>query len=245
MDLTIVDDYEALSREAADLAALLVSVDPSAAIVVATGHSPMGMYQELAERRQRGELDTSQLRIFQLDEYLGIGPDDPRSLFSWMERSFLTPLGIAASQVMRLPGDAEHPEVVCRAYDQAVQAAGGFDLAILGLGPNGHLGFNEPPSYPDAPTRVVALAPESVASNRRYFGGEHEIPARALTAGMATLLGAKRTLLLVSGERKRDILRRTVEGPQTPGIPASYLQRASKVTVIADRAAAGSLQAAR
>jgi glucosamine-6-phosphate deaminase len=237
MDLIVVDDYEALSRVGADWLAESIQAKPDAAIVVATGNTPMGSYRELAERRSRGQVDTSQLHVFQLDAYLGLAPEDPRSLFGWTRRSFVEPLGIAAENVVRLDGEEPDPGEACHRYEMAVRAAGGFDISILGLGPNGHLGFNEPPSLPDAPTRVVDLTPESMVSNARYWGGEEKVPPQALTCGMDLLLAARRTLLLVSGAHKYQILHRTVEGPPTPEVPASYLQLAPNVMVLADRAA--------
>ena len=237
MEIIIVDDYEALSRAGAGWMVEAIRDKPAAAIVAATGDTPMGMYVELAQVRIRGLIDTSRLRVFQLDAYLGLAPDDPRALFGWTRRSFIEPLGIAAENVVRLAGDAVDPWEACRFYEAAVREIGGFDLSILGLGPNGHIGFNEPPSPPDAPTRVVDLTPESILSNARYWGGEDQVPRQALTCGMDLLLAARRTLLLVSGAHKYEILHRTVEGPQTPEVPASYLQSAPNVTVIADRAA--------
>ena len=237
MYLTITDDYEGLSRAGADFVSALITANPTASIVVATGESPMGMYRDLGARIARGELDASHLRIFQLDAYLGIGTDDPRSLYGWMDRSFLQPLRIPPANVVRLPGDTPDPDAACRAYDDAVAAAGGFDLSILGLGPNGHLGFNEPPSSPDLPTRVVDLTQESLDSNARYWGGRDRVPTRAITAGMRQLLAARQTLLLVSGARKHTIVRRAVEGPPTADVPGSLLQQAPHVTVIVDRAA--------
>jgi glucosamine-6-phosphate deaminase len=237
VNLIIVEDHEALSRRGADWLAEAIEAKPEASIVVATGDTPMGVYRELAECRARGLVETSRLRIFQLDAYLGLAPDDRRSLFGWMRRSFLEPLGIPDGNVVRLAGDTADPWEACRAYDATARALGGFDLSVLGLGPNGHLGFNEPPSPPDAPTRVVHLTPESVASNARYWGGENQVPRQALTCGMDLLLSARRTLLLVSGAHKHEILHRTVAGPQTPEVPASYLQSAPEVTVLADRAA--------
>jgi glucosamine-6-phosphate deaminase len=237
MRIQIADDYEAVSQAGADYIAAAIAARPDAAMVVATGETPMGIYRELAERRRRGRLDTSRLRVFQLDAYVGLAADDERALFRWMAQSFLEPLGIPAERVVRLPGDAADLAAACRAYDAAVAAAGGFDLSILGLGPNGHLGFNEPPADAQASTRLVALTEESVASNARYWGGRERVPRQALTAGMAQLLGARRTLLVVSGAHKRAILRRAVEGPVGPDVPASYLQTAPDVTVLADRAA--------
>jgi glucosamine-6-phosphate deaminase len=237
VDLIIVEDYEALSHHGADWLVDAIRAKPDAAVVAATGNTPMGMYIDLAQLRIRGLVDTSRLHVFQLDAYLGLAPDDPRALFGWTRRSFLEPLGIAATNVVRLTGDAPDPWEACSRYEAAVREVGGFDISILGLGPNGHLGFNEPPSPPDAPTRVVHLTPESIASNARYWGGEDQVPRQALTCGMDLLLAAQQTLLIVSGAHKHEVLHRAVEGPQTPEVPASYLQSASNVMVLADRAA--------
>jgi glucosamine-6-phosphate deaminase len=237
MDLILVDDYPALSRRGAGWLSEAIQANPRAAVVVATGDTPMGVYRDLAQRRAREGFDTSELRAFQLDAYVGLAPGDRRSLLGWMQRSFIEPLGIPAENVVRLAGDAADPGDACRAYERAVRQEGGFDISILGLGPNGHLGFNEPPSPPDAPTRLVDLTPESILSNARYWGGEDQVPRQAITCGMDLLLAARRTLLVVSGAHKYEILHRAVEGPQSPDVPASYLQRASNVTVLADRAA--------
>ena len=240
MRFVVAEDYDALSRAAADELVAVVARNPTASVLVATGNTPMGMYAELAERR-RGGFDATRLRAVQLDEYLGLAPDDRRSLSGWMRRSFTGPLGVPDANVVRLPGDADDPDAACAAFDRAIVAAGGIDVAILGLGPNGHLGFNEPPSPADAPTRVVDLTPASIVSNGPYWGGTDEVPRRAVTAGMRTLLAARLTLLVVSGAHKRDILARTVAGPVTPGVPASLLRMAPNVVVVADRAAWGDL----
>jgi glucosamine-6-phosphate deaminase len=237
MKLTVVEDEAALSQAGADLIASVIAARPDAALVVATGNTPMGIYSELARRAARGQLDTTRLRIFQLDAYLGLAPDDRRALYGWMLRSFVQPLGIREAQVVRLPGDTPDPQAACQAYAAAVRAAGGFDLSILGLGPNGHLGFNEPPCGPRDPTRLVDLTPESIASNAAYWGGEDQVPRQALTCGMDLLLEARQTLLVVSGAHKHQILRRTVAGPPTPELPASQLHIAPGVSVLADRAA--------
>jgi glucosamine-6-phosphate deaminase len=236
MRTVVVRDYEALSRAAADAIAATLSRKPDALMLLATGDTPMGAYRELAERRLRGELDTSQLRAAQLDEYAGLGADDRRSLYGWMERSFLDPLGVTAERTIRL--DALLPsDVACREYDAAIAAAGGFELAVLGLGPNGHLGFNEPPSPRDAPTREVALAPESLVSNAVYWGDD--VPRRAVTAGMDLIMEARAVLVIVSGSHKRAILERTLQGEPSPDCPASLLRLRGAVTVAADRASLG------
>lgn len=239
MHLILTEDYEELSRAGANLVAEVISANPTANVLVATGETPMGIYRELTAYRQRGKLDALGLRVFQLDEYLDLEPGDHRSLYDWTVRAFVEPMGVPESNVVRLEGAAEDPESACHAYEEAVRGADGIDLAVLGLGPNGHLGFNEPPAYPDAPTRVVDLTEESVKSNGYYWGGPSQVPRRALTAGMTVLLAARQTLLVVSGERKREVLRRALKAPITPDVPASYLQLAPNVTVIADRAAWG------
>ncbi len=236
---TLADDYAALSLAGALLLAEAIGRAPDAAVVVATGSTPMGIYDELARIYGRGELNTSRLRVFQLDAYCDIAADDHRSLFRWMDERFVRPLGIAPAQVVRLLGDSGDHELACHTYAAAVRDAGGFDIAILGLGPNGHLGFNEPPSAADAPTRRIALSEASMVSNAAYWGGREQVPTHALTCGMDLLLAARSTLLLVSGAHKRSILRATIHGPETPDVPASLLRRATSVTVLADRAAWG------
>ncbi|HVC80858.1 MAG TPA: glucosamine-6-phosphate deaminase [Chloroflexota bacterium] len=237
MRIEIVADYQAVSRAAATHIAAVVAAKPTASIVLATGATPMGTYEELVARHERGDFDATRLRVFQLDAYLGLGRADRRSLYRWLAESFLTPLAVPDEHVVAFPGDTADPEATCLAFDAAVRDAGGFDLSVLGLGPNGHLGFNEPPAAPDSPTRVVDLSQESLGSNAAYWGGIDQVPRRALTAGLASLLAARDTLLLVSGAHKHRILRRTVEEGPTPDVPASYLQLAASVTVIADRAA--------
>jgi glucosamine-6-phosphate deaminase len=233
----ILPNYDALSQASADLIAATIAAKPHAALVVATGDTPMGAYRVLTERRQQGLIDPTKLQIFQLDAYCGLAADDRRALIGWTMRSFVEPLGISPQQVVRLPGDATDPQAACAEYATAVAGAGGFDLAILGLGPNGHLGFNEPPSHADSPTRMVALTEESLVSNARYWGGREYVPTHALTCGMDLLLAARQIILIVSGAHKHGILQRTLHAPPTPDVPASWLQQAANVTVFADQAA--------
>ena len=229
-DYQVYDTPEEVARHAADFIEARVREKPDAKLLVATGNTPMPTYAELARR----DLDMRKTRAIQLDEYLGVSEDDPRSLYRWMRRSFVEPLRI--ENVLRFDPTTPDPEAACTRYAETIRDLGGIDLAILGLGPNGHLGFNEPPSPADAPTRVVTLSEESLQSNAGYWGGLN-VPRRALTVGLDLILKAEACLLLVTGERKRDILRQTLEGPVSPQVPASYLQNAL-LTVMADRAAA-------
>jgi glucosamine-6-phosphate deaminase len=234
LTLQTAPDAQALAVLAADLIAEQVRARPDLSVLVATGTTPMPTYDELSRRVRAGELDLSRVTAVQLDEYLGLEHGDARSLWAWMEERFVRPLGI--TRTVRLSGDGGNAQQTCADYDAAVAALGGIDLAILGLGPNGHLGFNEPPSAPDAPTRAVELSPASLVSNRAYW--DRDVPAQALTAGMSVILAARSTLLLVTGAHKRGILRRVLDGPQTPDVPASLLGGPG-VSVLADVAALG------
>lgn len=237
--IIVVENTPAVGRVGADIVAQAIAARPDASIAAATGHSPMGLYAELATRRRKGELDTKAIRAFQLDEYLGLGQDDPRSLLRWLHQSFLAPLGVNADRVEPLPVDGALDQG-CAAFDQALVAQGGLDLAILGLGPNGHIGFNEPPSERDAPTRAVDLTAGTREANTRYWGDLDAVPTRAVTMGMAQLLSARNIVLVVSGKTKRQIVHRALEGPVDAGLPASFLQVADgDVTVVVDRAAWG------
>src|SRR5690242_9101899 len=177
----------------------------------ALGSSALGVYSGLGRRPDQ--------RLVQLDEYV-VPAGDQRSLIGWLRRDVAGPLGVPDGRVVRLDGGAIDTDAACRAYDAAVDAVGGIDVAVLGLGPNGHLGFNEPPSGRHAPTRRVSLSPASLASNARYWPGLG-VPREALTAGMSTILGAGFVLLVVRGESKRAILRTMLEGPVTADVPAS------------------------
>jgi glucosamine-6-phosphate deaminase len=228
----VVEDYEELSAKAAERTAT-----PRARVVAATGRTPIGAYGELARRHARGELDTSSLVVHQLDEYLGAGSDGSLSLGAWMRRSFLDPLEIPDDRVVWLPTDGG--AAVLASYDRAVVDAGGFDLAVLGIGVNGHLGFNEPPSDGSAPTRSVTLSDESRRSNAAYRNDGRPAPERAVTIGLGPLLAARTIVLLASGTAKAGILGRALRGPVTPSVPASFLQEVPDLRVIADRAAWG------
>ena len=237
--VVIVEDADDIGRVGADLVAEAIARNPAASITAATGQSPMGLYAALAERYRSGAFETDAVTVFQLDEYLGLAPSDRRSLLGWMRRSFLKPLDVDADRVFPLTADGD-PRNACASFDQSIEVRGLLDLAILGLGRNGHLGFNEPPSAAESPTRVVELSAITIDDNARYWGSLADVPTRAITMGMRNLLNARQVVLLASGEVKRTIVRRALEGPIGPEVPASLLRAAkADVTVIVDRAAWG------
>jgi glucosamine-6-phosphate deaminase len=231
---------EGFDEAVADLLAGTVTERPDAVLLLATGNTPIGGFRVLARRAAGGAVDLSAVRVVQLDEYVGVPDDDRRSLYGWLERELLTPLGIPAGRVTRFHvAAAAGVAASCRAMDDAIVGLGGLDLALLGIGPNGHLGFNEPPSAADAPTREVPLAPASIVSNAVYWGGEDQVPRTAVTVGMAPILAAREVALVVRGAHKRGILEQTLHGPETPDVPASLARRAARLTVVADEAALG------
>ncbi|MGI9252824.1 MAG: 6-phosphogluconolactonase [Thermomicrobiales bacterium] len=237
----VTDNPTITSRTVADIILAAIRREPDLVFIPATGNTPMGAYARLAKQIRRDAADVSRVRVFQLDEYLGLPPGDSRLLAGWMERSLIEPLGIPSANVVRFDSMAADVAGMCAAYDAALAAAGGAGLTVLGLGPNGHIGFNEPPSGPDLPTREIALTGASIRSNGPYWGGEERVPRRAVTCGMAPLLAAREIVLVVQGESKREILARTLAGPVTPDVPASFLRDAANVTIVVDRAAWGDL----
>jgi len=235
----IVENADEIGRVGAGLVTDTIARSPAASITAATGESPMGLYSALAAHYRSGMLETSAVTVFQLDEYLGLAPGDRRSLLGWMRRSFLEPLGVSDERVIPLLPDGD-PEEACAAFDRAIEAHGRLDIAILGLGRNGHLGFNEPPSAPRSPTRVVELSAVTLEDNARYWGSMADVPAKAVTMGLRQLLGARQIVMVVSGAIKRAIVHRALDGPVGPEVPASFLRTAeADVTVIVDRAAWG------
>ncbi len=238
----VLDDYETLSREAAGIVDLTVRTNPGAAITLPTGETPRGMYNELVRRITSGDLDFSTVHFFCLDDYLGATIDDPASLTAWLNEVFLTPAKLHGDHVHFVPTAANDPDAAAAAYDAEIQARGGLKLAVLGLGPNGHLGFNEPGSPPESRTRVVDLTRQSRDQNAQYYEGTPSIPTQAMTIGLGTLLEADQIVLIVSGASKAGILKASLEGPMTPDVPGSFLRAAgSRVVVLADREAASAL----
>ena len=237
LQLILADDYQDMSRRAAGLVGDILEPLAAPNVILPTGNTPLGMYRELAADVAAGALDLSRLRLFQLDEYAGIDSDDWRCLAAWLKRSFLEGLNIPAGAVTNFNPSAGDRVQEARRMERAIEAAGDIDFQLLGLGLNGHVGFNEPGSAPDAATRVVELSAESVRSNACYWGDASVVPRQAYTLGLKVLSQARRTLLLVGGSAKADILAAVLEGPITPRVPATFLRLLDGVTVIADRAA--------
>lgn len=204
----------------------------------ATGNSPRTLYALLPGALGSVREDVARrLNVYQMDEYAGLARGDERSLYGWMLHDLTDPLGIPRSRVVPLLEAGVAPEISCRCFDEKLAAAGGLDVLVAGLGPNGHLGFNEPPSSPDSPSRIVDLTPESVQSNAAYWGCTDRVPRRAATTGLRAMLAARAIMVVVTGAHKRSILQSVLLGPVTSAVPASFLQQAPQTVILADRAA--------
>jgi glucosamine-6-phosphate deaminase len=239
----VVADYDAMSQEAAEMVALAVSNNPGAAITLPTGETPRGMYEELVRRITAGNLDFSRVHFFCLDDYLGTSIENEASLTRWLNDVFLEPANLHGDNVHFIPTMAPIPDAAADAYEDEIHSHGGLKLAVIGLGPNGHIGFNEPGSLPESRTRVVDLTEESRGQNALYYEGQPDIPAQAMTIGLGTILEADQIVLIVSGASKAGILQASLEGPMTVDIPGSFLRAAgSRLVVIADEAAASGLE---
>ena len=206
-----------------------------------TGGTPLGMYAELAKAVRGGRADFSRVTTFNLDEYCGLPAGDPQSYREFMRVNFYEPCKLASANARIPDGNAADPAAEAPAYEAAIRAAGGIDLQVLGIGHNGHIGFNEPGTPADSRTHVVALTEQTRQANARFFASIDDVPTRAITMGLQTILEAREILLLANGKDKAQIVAAALRGPVCVENPASFLQRHPRLTVIVDAAAAGLL----
>lgn len=237
-------DYEALSRRAANLISAEVIYRPNCVLGLATGASPVGTYRQLIQWNQRGDFSFQEVRTINLDEYKGLAPDHPQSYRYFMQANLFDHVDIDPRNTFVPNGMAGDPEAECAAYDARIQALGYADLQLLGLGGNGHIGFNEPCGCFVKETHVVDLSASTIEANARFFESPADVPSQALTMGIGAIMAARRVLLIASGERKAEALYQAFCGPITPQCPASILQLHGDVVVVADRAALSRMTAA-
>lgn len=235
-------DSEEVGREAARLVAGTIQIKPTAVLGLATGNTPLGLYQHLIELHGGGQLDFSRVTTFNLDEYLGLAPSHPQSFHHFMTVHFFSKVNVPASNIHIPDGTVSgNYDSYCDEYEQSIRRAGGIDLQILGIGRNGHIGFNEPTSSLASRTRLKALSRETLEDNRKFFSSEEEMPKCAITMGIGTILETRRILLLATGESKAAAVAKAIEGPITASVSASALQLHPDVTFIVDEAAASEL----
>lgn len=230
-------DYDAMSRKAASVIAAQMTLKTDSVLGLATGSTPVGTYQQLIQWYQKGILDFSDITSVNLDEYRGLSPENDQSYRYFMNHNLFDHVNIKKECTYVPDGLEADSETACRKYDEIIEQVGGIDLQILGLGHNGHIGFNEPGDIFEKTTHCVDLTESTIEANKRFFEKEEDVPRQAYTMGIQTIMKAKMILLLVSGEGKAQILRDVICGPVTPRVPASILQMHPNVIVIADEAA--------
>jgi glucosamine-6-phosphate deaminase len=241
MLVVLKKNYEEVSREAARMVSAAIRSKPEIVLGLATGSTPLGLYKELVALHRAGNLDFSRASSFNLDEYLGLAPSHPQSFHFFMHEHLFSKINMPVQNIHIPDGTiTDKYDEYCARYEQCVKSAGGIDLQILGIGRNGHIGFNEPTSSLASRTRLKALSRETTEDNRQFFG-ESEMPKCAITMGIGTILDARRVLLLASGRSKAAAVAKAIEGPITSSVSASALQMHPDVTFIIDEEAAYSL----
>jgi glucosamine-6-phosphate deaminase len=245
MEIVIVDDAQAIGRLAADAIGLLLARRPDAVLGLATGSSPLAIYDELAARGAAGSVSFRRARGFTLDEYVGLAADHPQRYRNVIDTEFVSRVDFAPGAVQGPDGLAEDIPAACAAYESAIAQAGGVDMQILGIGTDGHIGFNEPGSSLASRTRIKTLTRQTRIDNARFFDGKLDaVPTHCLTQGLATIMSARHVVLVATGTAKAQAVHHLVEGAVSALWPASVLQHHPHATVLLDGAAASRLQLA-
>lgn len=238
MEFIIAKDYEDMSRKAADVIAELVAEKPDCVLGLATGSTPEGLYAELVKDYESGKISFKDVATYNLDEYRGLEHDHPQSYHYFMNKHLFSKIDIDMGATHVPDGSNPDADAACQEYEDAINACGGVDLQLLGLGHNGHIGFNEPAGSFARATNCVELTESTIKANSRLFDSIEEVPTEAYTMGIGTIMRAKKVLLVASGKDKAEIVKRAFFGEVTPDVPASVLQFHQNVVVIVDEDAA-------
>jgi glucosamine-6-phosphate deaminase len=242
MRIAVAKDYEEMSRKAAKIVAGQIFVKPNSVIGLATGSTPLLMYKELIRIHLSDGLDFSEIVTFNLDEYIGLSADNINSYHSYMYDNLFKHINIKRENIFIPNGMATDIERECRGFEENIRTKGGIDLQVLGIGNNGHIGFNEPDIKFEATTHEVKLDEETIMANARFFENIDEVPKYAISMGIKTIMHARKVLLLANGSSKAESLSKALYGGITPEIPASILQLHQDVTVVVDEECAGFLK---
>jgi len=227
-------DYKDMSRKAANIISAQIIMKPDCVLGLATGSTPEGIYRQLIEWYQKGDLDFSEVKTVNLDEYKGLTSDNKQSYHYFMKEKLFSNVNINMENTYLPNGMEEDTAAECNRYNDIIRSLGGIDLQLLGLGLNGHIGFNEPGESFEKDTHCVALTKSTIEANSRLFEEGETVPSYAYTMGIKSIMRSKRILLVASGKEKADILLRALTGPVTPSVPASILQMHNDFTVVAD-----------
>lgn len=237
MKIIKTKDYEHMSRVTANLLSAQVIMKPDCVLGLATGSTPVGAYKQLVQWFQKGDLDFSEVTSVNLDEYKGLSPENDQSYRYFMNHNLFDHINIRKDHTFVPNGLEPDAEKACNDYNKIIHDLGGIDLQLLGLGNNGHIGFNEPSSSFEKETHCVDLTQSTIDANARFFSSLSEVPRQAYTMGIQTIMQAKKIVVAVSGQGKASIVKEAFFGPITPQVPASVLQLHSDVTVVGDEAA--------
>ena len=237
MEIIITETYEEMSREAADVIAECIKEKPDCVLGLATGSTPIGLYAELVKDNQADEISFKDVKTFNLDEYRGLDPKHHQSYRYFMQENLFDHVDVVAENTHVPNGFNPDAEAACSEYEESIEEAGGLDLQLLGLGHNGHIGFNEPADHFPLATNCVQLTESTIQANSRLFDSIDEVPREAYTMGIGTIMKAKKILVVANGEGKAEIVKKAFFGPIVPQVPASVLQLHPDVTVIVDEAA--------
>lgn len=232
MKIIQASDYEDLSRKAANIITAQVILNERCVLGLATGSTPVGTYRQLVARYMQDDIDFSQIAAVNLDEYVGLDAGDEQSYRCFMDRHLFSHINIDPQNTHVPNGKAPDMEAECNRYEALIEQLGGIDLQLLGIGHNGHIGFNEPGQIFEKRTHIVALGESTRKANSRFFASLAEVPTHAVTMGIQSIMKAKRILLIASGTDKKEIVEQALYGPITPAVPASILQLHSDLTVI-------------
>ena len=238
MIITIVDNYDEMSSKAATIVIKQIHDKPDSVLGLAAGNTPLGMYKELVGAYEKGDVDFSGTTLFSLDEYCNLDKDNPHSYHYFMHKNFISRINVKSENVFLPNGMATDFDEECRYYDKMIEEKGGIDLQILGIGRNGHIGFNEPGSDFETKTHLVKLKQSTVDANAGFFHSRDEVPTTAISMGIKTIRHARMLLLLANGERKAEAIYKTVKGKVTEEVPASIIQLHPNAVLIIEKNAA-------
>ena len=237
MRIVETKDYDDMSRKAANIISAQVILKPDSVLGLATGSSPIGTYDQLVDWYDKGDLDFSQVRSVNLDEYRGLDRENDQSYYYFMHKHLFDRVNINVDNTNVPDGTEPDAEKECKRYEELIRSYGGVDLQLLGLGHNGHIGFNEPAASCAPETHCVDLTESTIEANKRFFASADDVPRQAYTMGIGTIMRARKILVVVSGEDKAEIVAKAFFGEVTPEVPASILQFHPDVTIVADAAA--------
>lgn len=242
MRIIVVDNYDKMSKKAADIIASQIILKPDSVVGLATGGTPIGFYKELIKIYRDGKFSFQNIKTFNLDEYYNLDKNNEQSYHFYMMDNLFKHTDLKLENVNIPSGTTKNIEFECENYEKKIKNAGGIDIQVLGIGTNGHIGFNEPDIKFEARTHLVNLDEETIEANSRFFNSIEEVPNSAISMGIKTIMHAKKIVLLAAGFEKAKVIEKMINGPITPDLPASILQLHPDVTLILDREAAMELK---